>query len=192
MKGARGLELEEIELLKKFLSLRDRCIFILGLRTGFRISEILSLNIEDVLNDKNEIKDFLTVKKSNMKGKISSRSLPIHPELREILIELLKTSPIDKTQPLFISRNHRRLNRVSYHQALKLACEKSGINPERIATHSLRKSYAKNMYKALKNDIFKLQHAMGHQDISSTGRYLQADQEEINNVIMNLDYQAKK
>jgi integrase len=52
MNGCRPLTDAEVELVRKTFAgryaARDRCLFILGIETGFRISELLSVRLGDV------------------------------------------------------------------------------------------------------------------------------------------------
>lgn len=189
MKGAKALEQEEIELISSKLKLRDRCLFITGIRTGFRISELLSINIEDVIDDKGEIKKEIKVKKKNTKGKIEGRIMPLHNDARDLIKQYLIAVP-GQSGPLFRSKMGRRiigrLDQSVFNKALKLAAKKSNINSDTLSSHTMRKSFAKKIYEALGQDIHKLQKAMGHRNLSSTASYLQVNWDEIAELIRNL------
>ena len=62
-------DLKKIETIKKLLrqqNLRDYCLFVVGINSGLRISDLLKLHISDVLDD-NKIKDLIRLreKKTN-------------------------------------------------------------------------------------------------------------------------------
>lgn len=71
-------------------NLMHRTLFILGIRTGFRISELLSLTTKDI--DENSI----TVRRCNMKGKHSNRSVVLHAQAKLVLHEYLLTNTTTK------------------------------------------------------------------------------------------------
>ena len=77
MKGMRPITDEEIEKIKDNFSgqykARDYALFVLGIKSGFRISEILSLTLKDVF-DNGRIQDRIYVQRKNMKGKNSKNS----------------------------------------------------------------------------------------------------------------------
>jgi hypothetical protein len=60
-------------------------LFIVGHRTDFRISELLSLRVVDCM-EHGKIVDHLTVQRQHMKGgkagKTSGRTVALHPEAR--------------------------------------------------------------------------------------------------------------
>jgi len=185
MKGCNPLSIDDIEALKKELSPRNRVIFVMGIRTGFRISELLSLDIKDVLNDDNSIKEDVRVKKSKMKGKKEGRVIPLHNEVKELLKIYLQECPGKMDEALFRSRWNTRLDRISFWESLKLACKRAGVPSERIATHSMRKTFATNMNTIFHGDIYMLKEAMGHSSIDSTAKYIQPNKDLIWNAIKN-------
>lgn len=177
MRGCRPYSKEEYSLLIQLSDPRERCLIILGVRTGFRISELLSLNVEDVLGD------FVYLKKSNTKGKIEGRKIPLHPEARLAI----KRFVVDKTSgPLFLNRYGKRLGRISAWSAISNMHKRCGINEEGIATHSMRKTFARNIYAALDNNVVKLQQALGHKSLDSTVKYIGIDSEEISEAIRSV------
>lgn len=79
--GCRPLSDEEYHLILNSFEgkyvLRDQALFELGIRTGFRISEMLSVRVSDVFRD-GQMLPALTVKKSWMKGGKNDRTMPLH------------------------------------------------------------------------------------------------------------------
>ena len=73
----------------------------------------------------------------------------------------------------FPSRNgqgSQPMTRKAAHDIFKQAFEKAGLNGK-LATHSLRKSYAQRLYEQT-NDIYAVQEMLGHKDVKTTQRYL--------------------
>lgn len=184
MIGCRKLTDEEITKLMTAMTLCDSAIFMLGLRTGFRISELLSLNIQDVFNDDGSIRNAIKVHKRNTKGKIEGRSMPVHREAKIALAAYLDTRD-DKNPlaPAFTSRLGR-LNRRTYDVRLKEAAYVARIDRSRLSTHSMRKTFAHKVHAALGNDILKTQRALGHKSLSNTAKYLSIDEEEVSAAIL--------
>ena len=92
MAGCRSLSDDEVELVrtsfKGHYALRNRCLWEVGTKTGFRISELLSLKIHDVIQH-GQIKDAITVSARFMKGKTKSRSVVLHNSAKEAISDYL-------------------------------------------------------------------------------------------------------
>ena len=82
MIGSRPLTSEEVaSVLKTFsgaYAARDRALFILGLKSGFRISEMLSLRVSDVWKD-GKVVEAVSVARKRMKGKVGARRSAVEP-----------------------------------------------------------------------------------------------------------------
>jgi integrase len=113
-----------------------------------------------------------------MKGKKSSRTVPLHPKAKQALQEYLNTlSTMEPKTRLFpFTRQH-------CHRILKGAFNKCKLEGK-VTTHSLRKHFASKVHKALGENIFKTQQALGHASPSSTVHYLSFDQAEISEAIL--------
>lgn len=190
MKGCRPLDQDEIKKVVKSFSgdfeKRDRALFLLGLKTGFRISELLSLRIGDVIQG-GQIVDRLSVSRRNMKRKTEGRTVILHPEAKETLSAwLVESCPTDALETFFfLSRRgeNRPITRVQAWRILNRAFEAAGVHGK-TGTHSMRKTFAHRVYDALDGDLIKLQKALGHRNINSTVSYLSFREEEIDQAIL--------
>ena len=85
MKGTRPLDNNEIRLVSACFTgtyqVRNRGLFLLGVSTGGRISELLSLRVGDVYQNKKPVTDLL-YGKSIVKGGEVSRSVPVNADGR--------------------------------------------------------------------------------------------------------------
>ena len=85
MRGTRPLDNDEIRRVSGCFTgtfeVRNRCLFMLGVSTGGRISELLSLTISDVYQNKKPVGDLL-YSKSIVKGGEVSRSVPVNADGR--------------------------------------------------------------------------------------------------------------
>ena len=196
MAGVRALTNTEIRKINLYFSgrkygKRNRALFMIGIYTGFRVTELLSLRVRDVLKEgqRSTVADYLTVSRRNMKGKSESRTLPLHTEakkaIRAWLSELFGTNRRDRDCFLFRSRKgeNTSISRKSAWRIIREAADACGISG-RIGTHSCRKTFAERVRKNLGGDLFKVQHAMGHKNINSTVKYLGCDQKEIENAVL--------
>ena len=181
MKGTRPLNNDEIRRVSGCFTgtyeVRNRGLFMLGVSTGGRISELLSLRIEDVYQNKKPVTDLL-YSKSIVKGGEVSRSVPVNADGRRAIDALVNWHrqhyrAIDASRPLFPSRHKSgtvALHRQTAHDILKNAFIEAGLNGK-LATHSLRKSFAQRLYDKT-GDIYMVQELLGHRNISTTQNYL--------------------
>lgn len=184
MLGTRPLTEKEIEaMLNSFTNKRDRLLFLIGIKTGFRISELLSIKVCDIV-EPTGFKNSLTVNRGYMKGKRESRSVPLHKDTVKEIKDYCST--LDSEQAwLFPSQMGGRLSRFQAWRAIKHAAMKCGISGK-VACHSMRKTFAKKVHALLKRDLVKTQKALGHANINSTVRYLSDGDAEIDKAILKV------
>ncbi len=178
-------DLKQIETIKKLLrqqNLRDYCLFVLGINSGLRISDLLLLRIKDVC-EKSKIKDRIRIREKKT-GK--HKDFPISPNAKAALREYLKTRPINENEPLFQSRKNKGfLLRQQAYRILNDVAKSVGIK-DKIGTHTLRKTFG---YHAYNNgyDIALIQKLFNHSSPSITLRYIGITQEQMDDVYLSLD-----
>ncbi len=152
--------------LKTIDGMRDKAMLELLYATGIRVSELVSLNVDDVNTYMGLIKCF---------GKGSKeRIIPIGSQaIQSITIYLDKAHPLLKKQgsngALFLNQKGRRLTRQGFWRILKKYSTLMSIDFE-ITPHTLRHSFATHL---LENgaDLRSVQEMLGHADISTTQIY---------------------
>ena len=182
MKGTRPLDNDEIRLVSACFTgnpyeVRNRGLFMLGVSTGGRISELLSLTIGDVYQNGTAVTDLL-YDKSIVKGGEVSRAVPVNTDGMRAIDKLVewhrnRYENTEPDRPLFPSRQKSGrvpMHRQTAHDILKTAFTGAGLNGK-LATHSLRKSFAQRVYEQ-SGDIFLVQELLGHKNVSTTQRYL--------------------
>ena len=82
---------KKIDAIKKVLrgsSLRDYVLFTLGINSGLRVSDLLKLQVSDVLDEKGRVKDRITIReKKTGKAKTFPFSDTVIKALKEYLLE---------------------------------------------------------------------------------------------------------
>jgi integrase/recombinase XerD len=181
MKGTRPLDNDEIRRVSGCFTgtfeVRNRGLFMIGVSTGGRISELLSLCIGDVFQNRSAVSDLL-FEKSVVKGGEVSRAVPVNADGRRAIQALIDWHrrhyrSVASKRPLFPSRHKSGtvpLHRQTAHDILKNAFIEAGLNGK-LATHSLRKSFAQRLYDKT-GDIYLVQELLGHRNISTTQNYL--------------------
>jgi len=147
---------------------RDWVLFLTGVNTGLRISDILNLRVEDVQDEELVV----TEKKT---GKRIPRV--INPTLKRAFKSY--TRGMEGGDYLFCSREgeNRPISRARAYQVLRNVALKYGL--KRIGTHTLRKTFGYHFYQNTK-DVVLLQEILGHADQSITLRYIGINQDMMN------------
>ena len=194
MLGCRPLsEAEVVATLAAFsgrFAVRNKCLFTLGCKTGFRIAEILSIRVKDVVQN-DGIVDRILVSAKHMKGKERSRTVLLHPDVKIAIsawiTDLHRMRPPNPDCFLFPSQIgvNRSLSRSQVAKVLKDCFQPNGIGGK-LGTHCMRKTFANRVYELLDHDLPKTQRAMGHTNINSTIKYLSFREEDIDAAILAL------
>ena len=155
---------------------RDKAMLEVMYATGMRVTELISLDIDDVNLELGIIK---------CEGTKKSRAIPLYPmALRALSIyvrEIRDSMVADpKESALFVNVGGARMSRQGFWKILKHYQETAHIEKE-ITPHTLRHSFAVHL---LENgaDVGSLQELMGHCDISSTQLYTQMVNQKLKSV----------
>ena len=194
MRGCRPLTDEEVyDVARSFWgehARRDTALFLLGVKSGFRISELLSLRVRDV-RQAGRLVDRVTIERRHMKKKLEGRTVLLHPEAKAALAawldELGRDDALSDDAYVFRSRKggNRPITRVQAYRILREACVACEMNGK-LGTHSMRKTFANKVYDRLERDLVKTQRALGHRNINSTVQYLSFREEEIDEAILSM------
>ena len=176
------LTTEEVELLLKqptnvdLKGIRDKAMLEFAYATGMRVTEIISLDVEDVNLEQGYV---------ICKGKTKTREIPLGRIALESVKEYLEKSrdilvKSDKEEALFVNINGKRLTRQGFWKIIKYYQEQAHIDKD-ITPHTLRHSFATHL---LQNgaDLKSIQTMLGHSDISSTQVYMKFQNDGLNDV----------
>ena len=176
------LTTQEVELLLEqptdtdLKGVRDKAMLEFAYATGMRVTEIISLNIEDV----NLEQGYVECKSGNKK-----RDIPLGKMALSAVKEYLKSVrdvlvKSDKEKALFVNLNGKRLTRQGFWKIIKFYQEQAHIDKD-ITPHTLRHSFATHL---LQNgaELKAIQTMLGHSDISSTQVYMQFKNDGLNNI----------
>jgi len=160
-------KIDQIKIYLRSRNQRDFIMFLLGINSGLRISDILNLKVSDI-KDRDSI--ILTEKKT---GK----------EKRFLLNDTLKSELKDfiafKEDPEYLFSRHRSgkkpLDRSTAYRIINNAARAVGIS-DNIGTHTLRKTFGFHFYQRNK-DVALLQYLFNHSSPSVTLRYIGINQD---------------
>lgn len=160
--------------LRRFCSERDYILFLIGINTGLRVSDILKLKVSQIqsLSRKNR-KTFIVKEGKTKKERIIN--------LNSIYDEVWEYSQSVESEWLFQSR--KRDKPISAVQAWRIL-NKAGSFAEidSIGTHTMRKTSGYWFYKQTR-DVAMLQEILNHSSPSITLRYIGINDEEINDTL---------
>ena len=167
------LTAQEVELLLEqpkdvdLKGIRDKAMLEFAYATGMRVTEIISLDIEDVNFDESFVVCRNGSKQRNIPlGCMSIKALKEYvADARPILIKN------ENERALFVNINGTRLTRQGFWKIIKYYKEQAHITKD-ITPHVLRHSFATHL---LQNgaDLKAIQTMLGHSDITSTQVYMQ-------------------
>ena len=152
---------------------RDTCIVAIGLSTGLRVSAIVNIDIEDI--------DFRTKTIRVVEKGRKKREIKLGDNLRNLLMVWIKDIELyfngQDTGPLFVSQLKQRM---SVDSVEKLVKKYTSHLSKRITPHKLRSSAAMNLHGA-GVDVLTIASMLGHENVTTTQRYVRAyDEDKVN------------
>ena len=178
-------------------SFRDRAICLMLIRTGLRVSELVSLDVRDVDITKNTI------------SVIRKRSKPdvvfFDDEVKTALLEYLDTRPplassdVTRPDPLFLSnygktKGERITVKQVEHLVKKYTSAGAKGTGKGLSPHKLRATFATNMLQETEN-VFLVQEHLAHENIQTTTLYLGKDsinKKAARNILMERDNKLRE
>lgn len=153
---------------------RDKCIIVLFLNTGMRLSELCGINISSIKGDT------LIVKGKGNKERFVYLNEACLEEINKYLYVRSKQEDkikLDSKDALFISEQKRRISKRAVEDIVNKAIESAGLS-NKYSVHKLRHTAATLIYRA-GADIRSLQAILGHESIATTQIYVHIEQEKI-------------
>ena len=156
--------------------IRDKAMLEFAYATGMRVTEIISLNVEDVNLDEGYVQCKTGNKIRNIPmGNLSLKALKEYVNnARNVLIKK------DDTKALFVNVNGTRLTRQGFWKIIKYYKEQAHTAKD-ITPHVLRHSFATHLLQD-GADLKAIQAMLGHSDILSTQVYMQFQDDSLKDV----------
>lgn len=167
---------EVMEIIQSIENLKHRAMIMTSYSAGLRVSELVSLKINDIDSKR------MTIHIRNAKGK-KDRMVT----LSQVLLENLRTyyKFYKPKEYLFEGSSGVSISVRTAQAVLKQAKEKVGIKKGG-SIHSLRHSYATHLLES-GTDIRYIQELLGHNNIKTTMRYTHVSVKDINKIQSPLD-----
>lgn len=159
--------------LQKWCGQRDYIMFLMGINTGLRVSDLLTLKVSDVRG-----KDRFVIREGKTKKPRVIQLVNIYREINDYIQDK------NGLEWLFPSRKGPKpISRIQAYRQLNKAAAMVDI-VDGIGTHTMRKTFGYWHYKQFK-DVAELQIILNHSHPEVTLRYIGITDEQIENNLNN-------
>ncbi len=152
---------------------RDYCILVLFLNCGLRLSELVSINY-------NDIRDNGTL---NITGKGNKeRTIYLNNACLEAVKNYMAVRPVDNVKDkdaLFLSSRLQRISPKTVQHIVYENLEKAGLDGRGLSVHKLRHTAATLMYQYGNVDVLVLKDILGHENLGTTEIYTHIVDEQL-------------
>ena len=162
------------------LAVRNRLIIEMALGTGLRVSELANLKVDDIHIRKGQYS--LTV--NNGKGG-KHRVVGFNNKLKTLIQEYLDYRK-SMSSYLFASERGEKMTRFGVGRVFKTMASKACLDSKH-SIHTLRHTYATNLYKASGYNLRMVQKQLGHSSITTTTVYSDVLNQDLTDALENLE-----
>lgn len=163
---------------------RNRCIILLFLNLGLRVSELCNLNTDDVKGD------YLTVLGKGSKERTLYLNDTCKLSIQEYVGNERQRYDDGKSNSLFLSQKKSRISRITVYEIITNFNNDSSHN-KHITPHKLRHTSATSMYRA-GADIRSIQQILGHTSIQTTQIYTHVEDKQLKEVLLNSPFNISR
>lgn len=191
MRGCQPLTAEQVgRVARAFagrMALRNRALWLLGVTTGLRIAELLSLSIGDVQGPDRRVLDAIGVHRRNTKGQVAGKIRRVYAPAQRALRAWLTQARADYgallSWPLFCTASGKRLCERQAYRAIRKGLEGAGLTLPVMGTHTMRKTFASGTLRRLEErraagepiePLLALQQETGHARLDSLRSYVES------------------
>ena len=160
---------------------RNYAITTLFLNCGMRLSELVGINIKDLVLEECQM---------NVIGKGNKeRTIYLNKACMKAIDDYLNIRPktnfanSDAEKALFLSERRNRISRRMVQEIIYSELKAAGLDSSKYSVHKLRHTAATLMYQYGNVDIRALQELLGHESISTTEIYTHVSNEQVRNAV---------
>ena len=172
----------DIKSIKKLLSdqPRNRLLFILGINTGLRVQDLLSLKVGDIKQAQVGDRVVLREKKTQKENVFM-----VNKDIKDALDDYLKTVDAKDEHFLFKSRKGSNYAITTYAVTMYVQQWCDAIHlPGNYGAHSLRKTWCYHQRKTYGTSWEVIAKRLNHSSPSITRRYIGVKEEEVEEILM--------
>jgi len=159
------------------LGRRDKLMLLLLYNTGIRVSELVGIEVPDIITDAGGLPAYIHI---HGKGR-KERDMPLWKSTAEFLRRFIVTTGTKTNSKLFVNRVNGELTRSGVRYRLNCLVKKASkttptMNRKVISPHTFRHTVALNLLQS-GVDISTIAIWLGHESILTTHKYMEADME---------------
>ena len=155
---------------------RDYCILTLFLNCGMRLSELVGINMNDIMEN-----NMLRIFGKGRKERIVYLNEACNHALQEYLKVRLENA--EDKNALFISKRNNRISKETVQFMVYKYIDKIGLGEQGYSVHKLRHTAATLMYQHGNVDIRVLKDVLGHEHLDTTEIYTHLSSKQVQNAI---------
>lgn len=164
----------------RWLDKRNVALVSLMVRAGLRVGEVIALRSDDIQTS--ERKGQVVIRQG--KG-LKERTVPLSRSARAEVAAYLAERPSFAGEWLFVSQTGKRLSARDVQRLIADASVKAGIRDE-VTPHVLRHTFATRALQQGNVDLATLSRLLGHENLSTTARYLHPNQSQVAEMVEDL------
>ena len=172
-------KIEEMKIELKKSGTRDYLLFLVGINTGLRASDLVKLQVKDILNQDRTPRKHINITEKKTK---KLKKFPINGDILPELLEYCRG--LDLNDYLFSSRkgDNKPITTTQCYRIIREAGERIGLT--NLGSHTCRKTFGYHFYRKTK-DVALLQTLFNHSAPSITLRYIGISQDNIDEAYNN-------
>ena len=155
---------------------RDFAIITLFLNCGIRLSELVGINIKDIVFSEDKLN---VIGKGNKERTIYLNKACVNAINSYLAVRPKTGIKSGSEDALFLSERLERISRRTVQYIVKQELLKAGLDANKYSVHKLRHTAATLMYQYGNVDIRALQELLGHESISTTQIYTHVNNEQV-------------
>lgn len=159
---------------------RNYAITTLFLNCGMRLSELVGINLKDIVFEECQLN---VIGKGNKERTIYLNKACIKALNHYLLVRPKNGIGKGSEDALFLSERRQRISRRMVQQIIYSELKKAGLDTNKYSVHKLRHTAATLMYQYGDVDIRALQELLGHESISTTEIYTHVSNNQVRNAV---------
>ncbi len=159
---------------------RDYCILTLFLNCGLRLSELVSMNYNEIKYDGDTASTVITGKGNK------ERTIYLNKACVLAIKRYMNVRPKDGVKDrdaLFLSNRLTRISAKTVQHMVDVYIEKAGLAGLGFSVHKLRHTAATLMYQTGKVDVLELKELLGHESLNTTQIYTHIINEKVKEAV---------